>query len=87
MHGALESGEEAARQLLRTHQYHACKAAGESPRMCICNGGARVWDRTKYAEAMISCDVCQRWYHGSCLGLDVSRYSDRDEFVCPECTC
>jgi hypothetical protein len=86
VHGAVETGELAARQLLRVHQFHAVKElAGETPALCVCNGGEHVWDSTRFTQPMISCDQCHRWYHGTCLGIDIAKFHDSDTFVCPKC--
>lgn len=85
VHGAVETGELAARQMLRTHQYHVSKASGETPKLCVCNGGARVWDAAPFSQPMIECGACHRWFHGPCLGVDITRVSEADEWTCPGC--
>jgi len=34
---------------------------------------------------MIGCDVCERWYHGPCVGVAKAQADAMDEYVCPEC--
>lgn len=88
VHGAVETGELAARQLLRAHQFHAVReGCGETPQLCVCNGGRRLWDATKFTQPMISCDLCHCWFHGQCVQVDVSTFKDTDDWVCPRCVC
>jgi hypothetical protein len=34
---------------------------------------------------MIGCDSCEEWYHGTCLGIDVSQFEQDDVWICPYC--
>eukprot|EP00117_Sycon_ciliatum_P016702 scpid71096/ scgid3858/ Lysine-specific demethylase 7; JmjC domain-containing histone demethylation protein 1D len=47
---------------------------------CIC--------RKKYREGvfMIECDVCEDWFHGSCVSISETEGDDIDKFHCPSCT-
>jgi COMPASS component SPP1 len=47
---------------------------------CICRGP----DDHRW---MISCDVCEDWFHGECINIDKERGEKLIErFVCPNCT-
>lgn len=34
---------------------------------------------------MIECDVCQDWFHGSCVGVEEDKAADIDLYHCPNC--
>jgi hypothetical protein len=34
---------------------------------------------------MISCNGCERWYHGPCVGVSKAAADSMDDYVCPEC--
>ena len=52
----------------------------------MCNGGARVWDGALFSQPMIECGRCHRWFHGPCLGIDITRINESDEWTCPGCS-
>lgn len=39
---------------------------------------------------MICCNSCQGWFHGSCVGIDVTEGAKmekrKEEYICPPCT-
>lgn len=38
---------------------------------------------------MICCDICENWYHGSCVGITKAKGKEmeknNEEYVCPPC--
>uniref|UniRef100_A0A8C9TM21 PHD finger protein 8 n=1 Tax=Scleropages formosus TaxID=113540 RepID=A0A8C9TM21_SCLFO len=34
---------------------------------------------------MIECDVCQDWFHGSCVGVEEEKAAEIDQYHCPNC--
>ncbi|XP_055954851.1 titin homolog [Patella vulgata] len=52
-------------------------------RYCLCN-------KPHNDRFMIQCDACQKWYHGSCVGVSKSMgqefESQNMDFICPVCT-
>ncbi|PIK62821.1 putative CXXC-type zinc finger protein 1 [Apostichopus japonicus] len=34
---------------------------------------------------MIACDICEEWYHGSCVGVEESESSKIKRYACPPC--
>jgi transposase InsO family protein len=38
-----------------------------------------------YGRFMIQCDICDEWYHGSCVNVSPSDAVHIDKFKCPEC--
>ncbi|KAM8933813.1 histone lysine demethylase PHF8 isoform 2-T2 [Pelodytes ibericus] len=49
------------------------------PVYCLCR---LPYDVTRF---MIECDVCQDWFHGSCVGVEEENASDIDLYHCPNC--
>jgi nucleosome-remodeling factor subunit BPTF len=33
----------------------------------------------------IGCDVCNNWFHGSCIGITEAASKSMSEYVCAEC--
>ena len=54
--------------------------AAEVERYCICRGPG--------VGMMVSCEKCEGWFHGACvgLGIDQGTLKDDDEFECGNCT-
>ncbi|KAK3701264.1 hypothetical protein RRG08_066757 [Elysia crispata] len=55
-------------------------ASDEEPIYCICR---LPYDETRF---MIECDVCNDWFHGSCVGVQEHQAADIEIYHCPECT-
>ncbi|KAK7916207.1 hypothetical protein WMY93_011968 [Mugilogobius chulae] len=34
---------------------------------------------------MIECDICQDWFHGSCVGVEEENAAEIDLYHCPNC--
>ena len=34
----------------------------------------------------VGCDLCNDWFHGSCVGVSESAAKSMDEFICTECS-
>ncbi|KAJ6655362.1 hypothetical protein lerEdw1_005554 [Lerista edwardsae] len=49
------------------------------PVYCLCR---LPYDVTRF---MIECDVCQDWFHGSCVGVEEDAAADIDLYHCPNC--
>ncbi|KAM8753258.1 histone lysine demethylase PHF8 isoform 2-T2 [Rhynchonycteris naso] len=49
------------------------------PVYCLCR---LPYDVTRF---MIECDVCQDWFHGSCVGVEEEKAADIDLYHCPNC--
>ncbi|KAM4696570.1 histone lysine demethylase PHF8 [Rhinophrynus dorsalis] len=49
------------------------------PVYCLCR---LPYDVTRF---MIECDVCQDWFHGSCVGVEEENASEIDLYHCPNC--
>ncbi|XP_016333853.1 histone lysine demethylase PHF8-like [Sinocyclocheilus anshuiensis] len=49
------------------------------PVYCLCR---LPYDVTRF---MIECDVCQDWFHGSCVGVEEDKAADIDLYHCPNC--
>eukprot|EP00002_Diphylleia_rotans_P021858 TRINITY_DN4263_c0_g1_i2.p1 TRINITY_DN4263_c0_g1~~TRINITY_DN4263_c0_g1_i2.p1 ORF type:complete len:530 (+),score=97.17 TRINITY_DN4263_c0_g1_i2:715-2304(+) len=45
---------------------------------CIC-------DNPNYDTFMISCDKCNVWYHGDCVGVNEKDATEINTYYCPEC--
>lgn len=43
-----------------------------------------MWCMKKKIDSWIACDVCDRWYHYSCVGIDQTPEDDA-VFKCPPC--
>lgn len=61
----------------RTLQGQAKMASG--PVYCLCR---LPYDVTRF---MIQCDMCQDWFHGSCVGVEEEKADDIDLYHCPNC--
>ncbi|XP_074134608.1 histone lysine demethylase PHF8 isoform X1 [Sminthopsis crassicaudata] len=49
------------------------------PVYCLCR---LPYDVTRF---MIECDLCQDWFHGSCVGVEEEKAVDIDLYHCPNC--
>ncbi|ERE65578.1 histone lysine demethylase PHF8 isoform X2 [Cricetulus griseus] len=49
------------------------------PVYCLCR---LPYDVTRF---MIECDMCQDWFHGSCVGVEEDKAADIDLYHCPNC--
>ncbi|XP_051961871.1 histone lysine demethylase PHF8 [Xyrauchen texanus] len=49
------------------------------PVYCLCR---LPYDVTRF---MIECDVCQDWFHGSCVGVEEDKAANIDLYHCPNC--
>ena len=38
-----------------------------------------------YVRFMIQCDVCEIWYHGSCVGVEEEEAELMDKYICDLC--
>ncbi|XP_050054752.1 nucleosome-remodeling factor subunit NURF301 isoform X3 [Aphis gossypii] len=47
--------------------------------MCLCR---TPYDSSKF---YVGCDMCQNWFHGSCVGITVQMSKRITEWYCPEC--
>ena len=52
------------------------------PSYCIenCSRG-----RVEDGSFMVGCDVCEGWYHGTCVGVSKDEANDLERYVCPRC--
>jgi hypothetical protein len=50
----------------------------EGARHCLCGGPSD-------GRFMLSCDKCECWFHGSCVGVDKKDSDSLDEWKCPLC--
>ncbi|PVD24834.1 hypothetical protein C0Q70_15320 [Pomacea canaliculata] len=53
--------------------------ASEEPLYCTCR---KPYDETQF---MIECDVCNDWFHGSCVGVQEHQAADIEIYHCPKC--
>ena len=51
----------------------------EGARHCICGGPSD-------ARFMLSCDKCQKWYHGPCVKMTKEKCDDVEKWICPHCS-
>ncbi|KAF3860411.1 hypothetical protein F7725_000666 [Dissostichus mawsoni] len=49
------------------------------PLYCLCR---LPYDVTRF---MIECDICQDWFHGSCVGVEEDKAAEIDLYHCPNC--
>uniref|UniRef100_A0A3Q1H5G7 Histone lysine demethylase PHF8 n=1 Tax=Acanthochromis polyacanthus TaxID=80966 RepID=A0A3Q1H5G7_9TELE len=49
------------------------------PVYCLCR---LPYDVTRF---MIECDICQDWFHGSCVGVEEDKAAEIDLYHCPNC--
>lgn len=64
VHGAVETGETAARQVLRTRD---AEVLGDEARICVCGGRAETWETCYAGDDLIECEgCCGRWLHAGC---------------------
>ncbi|KAJ8362800.1 hypothetical protein SKAU_G00116310 [Synaphobranchus kaupii] len=49
------------------------------PVYCLCK---LPYDVTRF---MIECDICQDWFHGSCVGVEEEKATEIDLYHCPNC--
>ncbi|KAL7558921.1 hypothetical protein ACA910_015498 [Epithemia clementina (nom. ined.)] len=47
-------------------------------RHCVCGGPSD-------GRLMLSCDKCENWFHGYCVGIKPEDSEEIDEWVCPPC--
>ena len=47
---------------------------------CVCQ---TPYDYTKF---YLKCDLCLKWFHGKCVGIDGRAAKKLSEFLCPSCT-
>jgi len=52
------------------------------PSYCIenCSRG-----RVEDGSFMVGCDLCDQWYHGTCVGVTKDEANDMERYVCPRC--
>lgn len=55
------------------------KSYSERKLYCICKTS---YDDTKF---YVGCDLCNDWFHGTCIGITEEMASDIDEYICGEC--
>ena len=48
------------------------------PTYCLCQ---KPYD----GRFMVQCDVCDEWYHGSCIDITPQEAEQLDKFICPGC--
>ena len=54
---------------------------------CFCDTGRHLPTSSMPFEGVwLCCDVCDRWCHGECVGLNQQQADALDEWVCPPCT-
>lgn len=61
------------------HKRKLDRASSTDEVYCICRKGC---DGT---QAMVECDVCQEWYHSTCIGLLVTEVSCIEYYCCLAC--
>lgn len=61
------------------HKRKIDQVSGTDDVYCICRMGC---DGT---QAMVECDVCQEWYHSTCIGLLVTEVSCIEYYCCLAC--
>jgi hypothetical protein len=74
----------AARDAARAAARDAAAAAADACGLC---GGAQGED-AELDDLWISCDACQRWFHGGCVAMkraDVEEMGEGEEWNCPGC--
>ncbi|KAK7493948.1 hypothetical protein BaRGS_00014830 [Batillaria attramentaria] len=54
-------------------------ASEAEPVYCLCR---KPYDETQF---MIECDVCNDWFHGSCVGVQEHQAADIEIYHCPRC--
>ena len=37
------------------------------------------------ATPMIFCGTCKEWFHGDCIGIDISVIGETEKWMCDEC--
>lgn len=52
----------------------------EQELLCVCQQPYNV------DTAMVSCDVCEDWYHLRCVGVTQTAAKSMKKYVCPVCT-
>ena len=53
---------------------------------CFCDTGRHLLTSSLPFEGVwLCCDVCDRWCHGECVGLNQQQADALDEWVCPPC--
>ena len=40
------------------------------------------YDETKF---YVGCDICHKWFHGDCIGIDEQKSKKMNQFVCNNC--
>ena len=59
----------------------SCKNGAEEssvPIYCVCKG-------VDDGSFMISCDWCEEWFHGRCVGVTEEEGEEIDLYKCPKC--
>ena len=58
----------------------------ESDTMCAtCDLRICPIGRKKKVDEWIGCDLCDRWYHGKCVGVKKAAAYNETPYFCPEC--
>ncbi|CAO2624524.1 Histone lysine demethylase PHF8 [Lemmus lemmus] len=68
-----------ASNLARRKATHPPVKMASVPVYCLCR---LPYDVTRF---MIECDMCQDWFHGSCVGVEEEKAADIDLYHCPNC--
>ncbi|RWS08344.1 nucleosome-remodeling factor subunit NURF301-like protein, partial [Dinothrombium tinctorium] len=56
------------------------KMKDEKQKYCLCEEDE--YDENKY---YVCCDLCERWFHGRCVGLLQKEAQELPEYQCPQC--
>ncbi|KAG8222875.1 hypothetical protein J437_LFUL003520 [Ladona fulva] len=74
------SGNERTSENRSTSQASSTPRSGRKEKLyCICR---TPYDETKF---YVGCDLCNNWFHGSCVGISEEDSKRMTEFVCGEC--
>nr|CAB3226119.1 nucleosome-remodeling factor subunit NURF301 [Phallusia mammillata] len=81
-HGSCVGISEKKAKAMETWVCQDCAKEQSAPQQelyCFC--------RTPYDDAKfyIGCDICQDWYHGSCVGISEEEASGIESYTCPRC--
>lgn len=68
-----------AKNLARRRTLQGPAKMASVPVYCLCR---LPYDVTRF---MIECDMCQDWFHGSCVGVEEEKAADIDLYHCPNC--
>uniref|UniRef100_A0A7N8Y3J1 Histone lysine demethylase PHF8 n=1 Tax=Mastacembelus armatus TaxID=205130 RepID=A0A7N8Y3J1_9TELE len=76
----LRYSEVVKREILSPNYFHTDTLSMASvPVYCLCR---LPYDVTRF---MIECDICQDWFHGSCVGVEEDKAAEIDLYHCPNC--